>query len=92
MLLNDCLINIDNIIFQDSVLDPDCYNDVVVKVNIVDVNDKPPIFEQDKYTAVISNDAVGTSEDYVMSVLAVDKDGTYPNNRVSEEDINLLFC
>uniref|UniRef100_A0A5F7ZKI0 FAT atypical cadherin 1 n=1 Tax=Macaca mulatta TaxID=9544 RepID=A0A5F7ZKI0_MACMU len=47
-----------------------------VNVNVTDVNDNAPVFSQDTYTAVVSEDAV--LEQSVITVLADDADG--PSN------------
>uniref|UniRef100_A0A2K5NBY5 FAT atypical cadherin 1 n=1 Tax=Cercocebus atys TaxID=9531 RepID=A0A2K5NBY5_CERAT len=47
-----------------------------VNINVTDVNDNAPVFSQDTYTAVISEDAV--LEQSVITVLADDADG--PSN------------
>uniref|UniRef100_A0A2K6NG81 FAT atypical cadherin 1 n=1 Tax=Rhinopithecus roxellana TaxID=61622 RepID=A0A2K6NG81_RHIRO len=47
-----------------------------VNINVTDVNDNTPVFSQDTYTAVISEDAV--LEQSVITVLADDADG--PSN------------
>nr|XP_047934269.1 protocadherin Fat 1 isoform X2 [Anser cygnoides] len=49
---------------------------VTVNINVTDINDNTPVFSQDTYTAVISEDAV--LEQSVITVMADDADG--PSN------------
>nr|XP_032655849.1 protocadherin Fat 1 isoform X1 [Chelonoidis abingdonii] len=52
---------------------------VTVNINVTDVNDNTPVFSQDTYTAVISEDAM--LEQSVIMVMADDADGP-SNNRI----------
>ena len=65
----------------DEGLDPLC-SSVTVNINVIDVNDNPPIFTQESYSMFINeNMAPGT---LVGEVLAFDADG-YPNNVIIYE-------
>lgn len=50
-----------------------------------DVNDEIPLFTEREQETVLEGEPIGTK---VTQVNAIDKDGTFPNNQVSE---NLLF-
>uniref|UniRef100_A0A8C3V4R9 FAT atypical cadherin 1 n=1 Tax=Catharus ustulatus TaxID=91951 RepID=A0A8C3V4R9_CATUS len=52
---------------------------VTVNINVTDINDNSPVFSQDTYTAVISEDAM--LEQSVITVMADDADGP-SNNRI----------
>ncbi|KAJ7405115.1 Protocadherin Fat 3 [Willisornis vidua] len=52
---------------------------VTVNINVTDINDNTPVFSQDTYTAVISEDAV--LEQSIITVMADDADGP-SNNRI----------
>uniref|UniRef100_A0A8C6IZL5 Uncharacterized protein n=1 Tax=Melopsittacus undulatus TaxID=13146 RepID=A0A8C6IZL5_MELUD len=52
---------------------------VTVNINVTDMNDNTPVFSQDTYTAVISEDAM--LEQSVITVMADDADGP-SNNRI----------
>ncbi|XP_044311184.1 protocadherin Fat 1 isoform X1 [Varanus komodoensis] len=51
---------------------------VTVTINVTDINDNTPVFSQDTYTAVISEDA--EVEQSVISVMAADADGPLNNH------------
>ncbi|XP_025063474.1 protocadherin Fat 1 isoform X5 [Alligator sinensis] len=51
---------------------------VTVNINVTDINDNTPVFSQDTYTAVISEDAV--LEQSVIMVMADDADGPSNNH------------
>ncbi|XP_015744320.1 protocadherin Fat 1 isoform X1 [Python bivittatus] len=52
---------------------------VTVNINVTDINDNTPVFSQETYTAVISEDA--EVEQSVITILAADADGPL-NNRI----------
>ncbi|XP_060102406.1 protocadherin Fat 1 isoform X1 [Heteronotia binoei] len=51
---------------------------VTVNINVTDINDNTPVFSQDTYTAVISEDA--EVEQSVITVMAADADGPSNNH------------
>ncbi|XP_078250090.1 protocadherin Fat 1 isoform X4 [Pogona vitticeps] len=51
---------------------------VTVNINVTDINDNSPVFSQDTYTAVISEDA--EVEQSVITVIAADADGPSNNH------------
>ncbi|XP_066489067.1 protocadherin Fat 1 isoform X4 [Tiliqua scincoides] len=51
---------------------------VTVNINVTDINDNTPVFSQDTYTAVISEDA--DVEQSVITVMAADADGPSNNH------------
>jgi hypothetical protein len=58
---------------------PDLVAEAQLTVNIKDQNNQAPIFTNVESGNVLENEKAGTP---VMTVSAVDNDGTYPNNRV----------
>ncbi|XP_030375877.1 cadherin-23 [Scaptodrosophila lebanonensis] len=53
---------------------------VPVLIYVQDVNDNPPIFQQSFYAKTVPEDQPGDSS--VLQVLAIDRDGSSPNNAV----------
>jgi len=51
-----------------------------------DVNDEIPLFTEREQETVLEGEPIGTK---VTQVNAIDKDGTFPNNRVR---ITILLC
>lgn len=54
-----------------------------------DVNDEIPLFTEREQETVLEGEPIGTK---VTQVNAIDKDGTFPNNKVLyDNDINDIF-
>lgn len=54
-----------------------------------DVNDEIPLFTEREQETVLEGEPVGTK---VTQVNAIDKDGTFPNNQVSENIMQHFCC
>ena len=59
---------------------PDLVAEAQLTVNVKDENNQSPIFTNVESGNVLEHEKAGTP---VMTVSAVDNDGTYPNSRVS---------
>lgn len=55
-------------------------SEATVFIMLEDVNDEIPLFTEREQETVLEGEPIGTK---VTQVNAIDKDGTFPNNRVS---------
>ena len=53
-----------------------------------DVNDEIPLFTEREQETVLEGEPIGTK---VTQVNAIDKDGTFPNNQVSQNQMIFYF-
>lgn len=58
-------------------------SEATVYIMLEDVNDEIPLFTEREQETVLEGEPIGTK---VTQVNAIDKDGTFPNNQVSEND------
>lgn len=56
-------------------------SEATVYIMLEDVNDEIPLFTEREQETVLEGEPIGTK---VTQVNAIDKDGTFPNNQVSE--------
>jgi hypothetical protein len=56
-------------------------SEATVYIMLEDVNDEIPLFTEREQETVLEGEPVGTK---VTQVNAIDKDGTFPNNQVSQ--------
>lgn len=57
-------------------------SEATVYIMLEDVNDEIPLFTEREQETVLEGEPVGTK---VTQVNAIDKDGTFPNNQVSQD-------
>lgn len=57
-------------------------SEATVYIMLEDVNDEIPLFTEREQETVLEGEPIGTK---VTQVNAIDKDGTFPNNQVSDE-------
>ena len=62
-------------------------SEATIYVVLEDVNDEIPLFTEREQETVLEGEPIGTK---VTQVNAIDKDGTYPNNEVSDWGIPLV--
>lgn len=61
-------------------------SEATVYIMLEDVNDEIPLFTEREQETVLEGEPIGTK---VTQVNAIDKDGTFPNNQVSNtHDVN----
>lgn len=58
-----------------------------MSILLEDVNDEIPLFTEREQETVLEGEPIGTK---VTQVNAIDKDGTFPNNRVSLSIVKIL--
>lgn len=56
-------------------------SEATVHILLEDVNDEIPLFTEREQETVLEGEPIGTK---VTQVNAIDKDGTFPNNQVSD--------
>lgn len=59
-------------------------SEATVFIMLEDVNDEIPLFTEREQETVLEGEPIGTK---VTQVNAIDKDGTFPNNRVSQQRV-----
>lgn len=68
-------------------------SEATVYIMLEDVNDEIPLFTEREQETVLEGEPIGTK---VTQVNAIDKDGTFPNNRVSSRAYlhyhNNMYC
>lgn len=65
-------------------------SEATVYIMLEDVNDEIPLFTEREQETVLEGEPIGTK---VTQVNAIDKDGTFPNNEVSNSTyINFRIC
>lgn len=62
-------------------------SEATVYIQLEDVNDEIPLFTEREQETVLEGEPIGTK---VTQVNAIDKDGTFPNNQVSDNDDDML--
>lgn len=63
-------------------------SEATVYILLTDVNDEIPLFVEQEQETVLEGMPIGTK---VTQIRAVDKDGTYPNNKVISKCLFLKF-
>lgn len=64
-------------------------SEATIYVVLEDVNDEIPLFTEREQETVLEGEPIGTK---VTQVNAIDKDGTYPNNEVSNKTKVCVVC